>query len=61
MNRIVRLSLILLSFYWPVFAVRAEIIGELPVASYFEDKQRGWFLYEVLTEPIKHSKNEPKI
>jgi conjugal transfer pilus assembly protein TraF len=61
MNRIVRLSLILLSFYWPVFAVRAEIIGELPAASYFEDKQRGWFWYEVLPEPIKPAKTEPKI
>jgi conjugal transfer pilus assembly protein TraF len=61
MNRIVRLSLILLSFYWPVFAVRAEINGELPAASYFEDKQRGWFWYEVLPEPIKPVKPEPKI
>jgi len=61
MNRIVRLSLILLSFYWPVFAVRAENAGELNAASYFEDKQRGWFWYEVLPEPIKPVKPEPKI
>lgn len=61
MNRIVRLSLILLSFYWPVFAVRADTNGELPAASYFEDKQRGWFWYEVLPEPIKAVKHEPKV
>ncbi|MBD9362355.1 conjugal transfer protein TraF [Methylomonas fluvii] len=61
MNRIVRLSLILLSVYWPVFAVRAENAGELSAASYFEDKQRGWFWYEVLPEPIKPVKPEPKV
>ena len=61
MNRIVRLSLILLSFYWPVLADRADTHGELPAASYFEDKQRGWFWYEVLPEPIKPVKTESKI
>jgi conjugal transfer pilus assembly protein TraF len=61
MNRIVRLSLILLSFYWPAFAVRAGNTDGLPETSYFEDKQRGWFWYEVLPEPIKAVKLEPKM
>lgn len=29
--------------------------------AFFEDKQRGWFWYEVLPEPIKPAKPEPKI
>ena len=32
-----------------------------PALSYFEDKQRGWFWYEVSPEPIKAVKPEPKI
>ncbi len=35
--------------------------GDRPNDTFFEDKQRGWFWYEVLPEPIKPVKPEPKI
>ena len=36
----------------------ADEAVDRPVASYFEDKQRGWFWYEVLPEPVKKSQPE---
>jgi conjugal transfer pilus assembly protein TraF len=31
---------------------------DAPEVSYFADKQRGWFWYEVLSEPVKKSQPE---
>lgn len=52
MNRIHTLSLMLLSFCLPVFAAWGETRGDMSGMSYFEDKQRGWFWYEVQPEPV---------
>ena len=49
----------LLVLLLPTSAVCRDASVDIPTASYFEDKQRGWFWYEVLPEPVK--KNQPEI
>ena len=61
MNRNYALLLILLTWMFQVSsACGDEAVAESEV-SYFADKQRGWFWYEVLPEPVLEKKSEPDL
>ncbi|NOV29757.1 conjugal transfer protein TraF [Methylomonas sp. ZR1] len=51
--------LMLMTLLLQALTASADEAVDRPVASYFEDKQRGWFWYEVLPEPVK--KAQPDI
>ncbi|WP_347988612.1 conjugal transfer protein TraF [Methylomonas sp. AM2-LC] len=52
MNRTHAYLLILIFITFPALKAWGEDSTDLPRVSYFEDKQRGWFWYEVQPEPI---------
>jgi conjugal transfer pilus assembly protein TraF len=51
--------LMLMTLLLQALTASADEAVDRPAASYFEDKQRGWFWYEVLPEPVK--KTQPEI
>ena len=57
MNRNYALLLILLALLLQASAWGDEAVA-VPEVSYFADKQRGWFWYEVLPEPVLEKKPE---
>lgn len=57
MNRNCALLLIMMTLLLQVFAAWGADVDELEV-SYFTDKQRGWFWYEVQPEPVLKRKSE---
>lgn len=61
MNRTHAYVLILIFLTFPALKVWAEDSTNLSGVSYFEDKQRGWFWYEVLPEPVTKKTIEPAI
>ena len=58
MNRNYALLLILLTLLLEAFAAWGDEAVAVPEVSYFADKQRGWFWYEVLPEPVLEKKPE---
>ena len=58
MNRNYAHLLILLILLLQVLAAWGDEGGDVPELSYFADKQRGWFWYEVLPEPVVEKKPE---
>jgi len=61
MNRTHAYLLILNFLTFPALKAWAEDRADLSSVSYFEDKQRGWFWYEVQPEPITKKPIEPAI
>ncbi len=59
MNRNYALLLILLTWMLQVSSAWGDETMAEPEVSYFADKQRGWFWYEVLPEPVLEKKPEP--
>jgi conjugal transfer pilus assembly protein TraF len=49
----IHLLLLLLTYWLPIVTARGDAVVQSPSVPYFEDKQRGWFWYEVLPEPVK--------
>ena len=60
MNRNSALLLITMSLLLQVVAAWGLDVDE-PGVSYFTDKQRGWFWYEVQPEPVLKRKPEPQL
>jgi len=60
MNRKCALLLIMMTLLLQVFAAWGMDVDE-PGVSYFTDKQRGWFWYEVQPEPVSKRKPEPPL
>ena len=60
MNRKCALLLITLTLLLQVFSAWGMDVDE-PGVSYFTDKQRGWFWYEVQPEPVLKRKPEPQL
>jgi conjugal transfer pilus assembly protein TraF len=58
MNRKCALLLIMMTLLLQVFAAWGIDVDE-PGVSYFTDKQRGWFWYEVQPEPVVKRKPQP--
>ena len=58
MNRKCALLLIMMTLLLQVFAAWGIDVDE-PGVSYFTDKQRGWFWYEVQPEPVLKRKPQP--
>ena len=58
MNRNYAHLLILLTLLLQAVAVWGDEAVAVPEVSYFADKQRGWFWYEVLPEPVLEKKSE---
>jgi conjugal transfer pilus assembly protein TraF len=61
MNRTHAYLLILIFITFPALKAWAEDSSDLSSVSYFEDKQRGWFWYEVQPEPTTKKPIEPAI
>ncbi|WP_347987644.1 conjugal transfer protein TraF [Methylomonas sp. AM2-LC] len=61
MNRNYALLLILLTWMFQVSSACGDEAVAEPEVSYFADKQRGWFWYEVLPEPVLGKKPEPDL
>lgn len=61
MNRNYAHLLILLTLLLQAVAAWGDEAVAVPEVSYFADKQRGWFWYEVLPEPVLEKKPEPEL
>ncbi|MCK9608915.1 MAG: conjugal transfer protein TraF [Methylomonas sp.] len=58
MNPYPAVLLMVLTMLLQALPARADEAVDMPTVPYFEDKQRGWFWYEVLPEPVKKSQPE---